>query len=131
LLNLPNGWWIAAIAVIGFVVVIRRQTRDLREYLEPPLQQCGMQYESSVSPGMFRVGPFPFIEGEIGRPQSNIGGIRGEHSEYKIVNFRDVNGRSYQIWAKVEFEAFQFRRVRWRAKVKQGLPESILAILEN
>jgi hypothetical protein len=118
-------------AFVMFVISRRRHKRDLREFLEPDLQKCGVSYVSSCYPGLFEVGPFPNIEFERGRPQSNVGGIRGEYSEYRTVKIRDAQGGIYQLWAKVEFEVFKFRRVRWRAEQKTSLPANVLSILEN
>lgn len=117
--------------VSAFVISRRRHQRDLREYLEPELRRCGVDFISAVYPGMFKVGPFPKFEHESGRPQSMIGGTRGEYNEYRIVSFKDSTGTVYRLWALVEFEMFQFRRVRWRAEKRDGVPSSVLPILEN
>ena len=126
---------IAVLVLVGlavtFVVSSGRHKRDLTQYLEPPLRECGVTFISAVYPGLFKVGPFPKIEIEVGRPQTSIAGTRGEYDEYRIVSFKDSEGRVYQLWAIVEFEMFQFRRVRWRAEQKDSLPSSVLPILEN
>jgi hypothetical protein len=109
----------------------RRHRRDLTEYLVPDLRKCGVDFISAVYPGSFKVGPFPKFEVEIGRLQTRVGGVRGEYNEYRIVSFRDTDGRVYHLWALVEFEAFQFRRVRWRAEQANSLPQKVLNILEG
>jgi hypothetical protein len=104
----------------------------LSEYLEPVLRKCGVTFISAVYPGAFKVGPFPKIEVKLRvGPQTRVGGIRGEHGEYRIVSFSDSKGEIFHVCALVEFEAFQFRRVRLRAERKDLLPESVLSILEN
>ena len=118
-------------ALISLFVARRRHSRDYREHLEPVLHGLGLRFVSSVHPGMYRVGPFPKTEWVFGRPQSHVFGIRGEYSEYRIVSFEDPKGRLHQIWAKVQFELFRFRRVRWRAENFDGLPTCLLPILEN
>ena len=109
----------------------RRHHRDLREYLEPDLSKCGVDFISAIYPGMFKVGPFPKFEHKSGRPQTTVGGVRGEYNEYRIVSFRDAAGHVYQLWALVEFEGFRFRRVRWRAEQTDSLPQKVLHILES
>lgn|SRR5579862_4831326 len=115
----------------GAVIFGRRHRQDLSGYLEPVLRNCGVTYISAVYPGWFRVGPFPKFEAQSGRPQTTTGGTRGEYNEYRIVTFRDSQGRVYHLWAVVEFEMFNFRRVRWRAEQKNSLPPGVLPILEN
>ena len=113
-------------------VAWRRRKRDLRQFLEPPLRECGVQYVSSVAPKRFRTGPFPKIEFELDpHPQSNIAGIQGWYDEIRIVDFRDADGRVHQIWARVTFKNYRFSRIRWRAEQKEGLPPAILGVLEN
>jgi hypothetical protein len=124
------GFLLAGI-VSALCVSGQRHRKDLSAYLEPTLKQHGFKFISAVYPGLFKVDPFPKIEFERGRPQSKVGGIRGEYSEYRIVSFSDSNGQVYSLWAVVEFEMFRFRRVRWRAKNKNLLPKSILPLLEN
>ena len=124
----------AILALIGlalsFAMSGSRHKLDLSQYLEPPLQTCGMTFISAIYPGLFNVGPFPKFEVTVGRA-TTVNGTRGEYSEYRIVNFKDSAGRDYQLWALVEFEAFEFKNVRWRAEQKDSLPSSVLAILEN
>lgn len=115
---------------LWLVVALQRRKRDLREYLEPALQKCGVEFLSAAAPGLFRTGPFPKFEVEA-RPQSSIADIQGSYDEYRIVKFRDAAGRVQEIWAIVEFNNFHFSRIRWRAEQKDRLPPSILAILEN
>ncbi len=122
-----------AIALFAQVIVSRRrQRRDVREYLAPPLRERSAEFISAVSPkGLFNTGPFPKFEAEVGRPISSIAGVQGEYLEYKIVHFRDSEGAVPELWALIEFEVFKFRRVRWRAEYKEGLSPAILSMLEN
>jgi hypothetical protein len=120
---------VVSAAIISFVA-FRRHTRDCRQYLEPPLKQCRVEYVSARSPKIFQTGPFPKFEIEMGRPVTNAAGVQGEYTEYRIVTFRDTNRQLHELWACVEFEAFKFRRVRWRAEKTDGLPAQIMSILE-
>jgi hypothetical protein len=122
-----------ALAAIATTLVIsrRRNRRDLREYLEPELRQCGVEFVSAVYPGAFKVGPFPKFEVQVGRPQSQAAGVSGEYSSYRIVTIRDAEGTLHKIWALVEFEQFKFRRVRWRTERTDDLPPSVLSLLET
>jgi hypothetical protein len=115
----------------SYFVYRSRHRRDLREYLLPDLSKCGVELVASVYPGIFKVGPFPKFEVAFGRPQSRVGGIRGEYTEYRIVTVSDSQGRVHRLWAAVEFELFEFRRVRWRAEAGNSLPPSIQSILET
>lgn len=125
---------LAAFLLVGgtsaVMVAVRRNKQDLTEYLEPPLRECGVTFISAVYPGLFKVGPFPKFEVEV-TPQTNVGGIRGEYLEYRIVTFKDSGGQVYQVWACVEFVAFQLSRIRWRAESTESLPPRVAAILEN
>jgi hypothetical protein len=125
-----------ALAVAGgFIlmafVAIRRRRRDLRPYLEPALRACGVEFLSARAAPPFHTGPFPKIDVEVGRPISNVGGVSGEYWEYKIVKIRLADGSIREVWACVEFEVFRFRRTRWRAESKDGLPAPLLAMLEK
>lgn len=129
-------WWTGAGAVVAlslfiqYLVARRRHKRDYSEYLEPILQRQGLVFVSGRYPGIFKVGPFPKVEFQWGRPQSHVLGFRGEFSEYRTVIVQDAGGRRHQVWAMIEFEGFELRRVRWRAENKQGLPPSLLSMLE-
>lgn len=129
-------FWIIGVFLIAgglsaFVISRRRHQQDLRQYLEPVLRECGVTFIAAVYPGMFKVGPFPKVEFERGRPQTKIGGVPGEYGEYRVVSFSNSNGEEFRLWALVEFEMFRFRRVRWRAERKDSLPKSVLPLLEN
>jgi hypothetical protein len=126
---------VGCLLAIGLVssnfVSIRRHRQSLREYLEPDLRKCGVDFISAIYPGRFKVGPFPKFEHESGHPQTRVGGMAGEYNEYRIVSFRADGGRVYRLWALVEFECFEFRRVRWRAEQPDSLPQNVSPILEN
>lgn len=113
------------------VVAIRRHRRDLRCYLEPVLRDAGVQFVSAVHPGLFKVGPFPWFEMEVGRPWSVVAGVKGEYCQYRIVTIIDSQGQPHTLWAQVESELFRLRRVRWRAERKESLPANVISILEN
>ena len=126
---------IVILVVIGlavhFLITWRRHQKEYREHLEPLLKSHGLQFLAAKWPGYFKVGPFPKFETEVGRPQSRAFGIRGEFDEYRIVTFKDSEGRAHDVWAMLEFETFRFRRVRWRAVSTENLPEPAKAMLEN
>jgi hypothetical protein len=127
---------VIGVLVLGGVVALvliayRRNRRDYREHLEPVLTAQGYRFLSAKRPGLFNVGPFPKIEFKIGRPTSDVLGVSGEHNEYRVVKFRDAEGTVYELWAKLEFELFHLRRIRWRAGNDQGLPAKARSLLEN
>jgi hypothetical protein len=125
------GFFLLVGGLSAFVISRRRHQRDLKEYLEPVLRECGVTFISAVYPGAFNVGPFPKVEVETGRPQTKVGGVCGEYAECRVVSFSNSHGVEFHLWALVEFEMFRFRRVRWRAERKELLPQSVLPILEN
>jgi hypothetical protein len=66
---------------VSLLVGVRRCRRDMRPYLEPTLRQCGVELITIANPTLFKVGPFPKVEVERGRPQSNILGFSGEYNQ--------------------------------------------------
>jgi hypothetical protein len=126
---------IALLVAIGLAVPIlmarHRHRRDYREDLEPILETHGLTFVSARWPGLFRVGPFPKIEIQDGRLQSRVGGIRGEYDEHRIVTVEDSRGREYELWAKLEFELFRLRRIRWRAEKELDFPPQFRALLNE
>ena len=127
------GIGLLVIGGLAFQLVItrRRHGRDHRKDLEPILAAHGLAFVSARWPGRLKVGPFPKFEIEVGRPQSRAGGIRGEYDEYRIVRVQDLQGDSHELWAKIEFELFRLRRIRWRAENDQHFPSQARALLEN
>ena len=112
-------------------IALRRHKRDHRMDLEPILAAHGLTFLSSKWPGLFKVGLFPKFEIEVGRPQSRVGGIRGEYDTYRIVSARDAHGNLYEFWARIEFEGFRLRRISWRSENEQHLPSQVRQIMDN
>jgi hypothetical protein len=126
---------IGILVVIGlafyFVITWRRHQKDFRGHLEPILKSYGLRFVAARWPGFFKVGPFPKLEIEVGRPQSRVGGIRGEFSEYRIVTFQDSEDQTHEVWANLEYEMFRLCSIRWRAVSAHDLPEAAKAMLED
>ena len=116
---------------VQIVVTRRRHRRDHRKDVESILAAHGLTFVSAKWPGMFNVGPFPKFGVEVGRPQSRVGGIRGEYDEYRIVTARDSEGNTHELWAKLEYELFRIRQIKWRAENSQNLPLQARQLLEN
>ena len=116
---------------VQLLITHHRHRRDHRQALEPVLKTHGLTFVSASWPGRFKVGPFPKFEIEVGRPQSRVGGIRGEFDEYRIVTVQDSRGNLHELWANLEFELFRLRRIRWRAENAKSLPSQAREILEN
>lgn len=116
---------------VYLVIAFRRHGRDHRKDLEPILAAHGLAFVSARWPGMFKVGPFPKFEVEVGRPRSRVAGISGEYDEYRIVTVQDSQGSIHELWAKLEFELFRLRQIRWRAENDQNLPSQARAMLED
>lgn len=122
---------ISGALAVHFYISQRRHGRDHQEDLQPILAKLGLTYVSSKWPGMFKVGPFPKFEVEVGRPQSRIGGIRGEYDEYRIVTVKDSQGNIHELWARLEYELFQLQRIRWRIEDGRNIPSQIIGMIEN
>jgi hypothetical protein len=116
---------------VHIVITRRRHSRDHRKDVESILAAHGLPFVSAKWPGMFNVGPFPKFEIEAGRPQSRIGGIRGEYDEYRIVTVQDSQGNTHELWAKLEFELFRIRQIKWRTENSRSLPLQARQLLEN
>ncbi len=108
----------------------RRTSKDYREHIEPVLNAHGLEFKSSEYPGMFKVGPFPKFSVTAGRSQSRIGGIRGEYSQYRIVECSDSQGNSYKLWVLIEFEMFVVHSICWRVESNQHIPPSMASLVE-
>ncbi len=125
------GVLVAGGLVVQFFITRRRHRRDHRADIEPILSAHGLAFVSARWPGMFKVGPFPRFEIISGRPQSRVGGIRGEYDEYRIVTVQDSQGKNHEIWALLEFELFCLRRIRWRGRHADELPPQARGMLED
>ena len=125
------GVLVASGLAVQLMITHRRHERGHRKDLEPILKAHGLTFVSSKSPGRLKVGPFPKFEIEVGRPQSRVGGIRGEFDEYRIVTVQDSRGNLHELWANLEFELFRLRRIRWRAENAKNLPSQAREMLEN
>ncbi|WP_028584854.1 hypothetical protein [Desulfogranum mediterraneum] len=122
---------LAGIAV-QLLILKKRHRKDYCQFLGPILAKKKLQLISSVFPGWFAVGPFPKVEVESGRPQSNLPLLgRGEYSQYRLVTVADSSGRQYTLWALLEFELFELRRVRWRVGQGDTAPEEAEDLLEG
>ena len=125
------GLLVAGGLAVQLLITHRRHMRDHRKDLEPILKTHGLTFVSASWPGRFKVGPFPKFEIEVGRPQSRVGGIRGEFDEYRIVTVQDSRGNLHELWANLEFELFRLRLIRWRAENAKSLPSQARRILDN
>ena len=125
------GLLVAGGLAVQLFITHRRHMRDHRKDLEPILKTHGLTFVSASWPGRFKVGPFPKFAFEVGRPQSRVGGIRGEFDEYRIVTVQDSRGNLHELWANLEFELFRLRRIRWRAENAKSLPSQAREMLEN
>ncbi len=125
------GLLVAGGLAVQLFITHRRHMRDHRKDLEPILKTHGLTFVSASWPGRFKVGPFPKFEIEVGRPQSRVGGIRGEFDEYRIVTVQDSRGNLHELWANLEFELFRLRRIRWRAENAKSLHSQAREMLEN
>lgn len=131
LLYIGIGVLVAVCIAIQLFIKRRRHGRDHRTHLEPILATHGLTFVSARWPGMFKVGPFPKLEIEVGRPRSRVGGIRGEYDEFRIVTVQDAQGNIHELWAKLEFELFRLRRIMWRTENGQNLPLQARVLLES
>ncbi len=104
--------------VLAYVIYkyFTRWSRSYEDLVSPELSVRGLKWLSSRRPLLIeriRHWPFPMIEIELGRPVSQVCGIGGEYTEVRVVKFADEHGDQYELWAKIEFEKFKLRRIRW------------------
>ena len=125
------GVLVASGLAVQLMITHRRHERGHRKDLELILKTHGLTFVSSRWPGRLKVGPFPKFEIEVGRPQSRVGGIRGEFDEYRIVTVQDSRGNLHELWANLEFELFRLRRIRWRAENAGNLPSQSREMLDK
>ena len=125
------GVLVASGLAVQVLITHHRHRRDHCKDLEPILKTHELTFVAARWPGRFKVGPFPKFEVEVGRPQSRVGGIRGEYDEYRIVTVKDSQGKIHELWAKLEFELFRLRRIRWRAENAKNFPAQTREMLEN
>ena len=125
------GLLVAIGLALQFAIVLRRHKCDHQKELEPVLAAHGLTFVSARWPGIFKVGPFPQFEIEVGRPQSRVGGIRGEYDTYRIVSAQDSQGNLHELWARFEFEGFRLQQIRWRSENEQNLPPQVRQILND
>jgi len=116
------------LASVGFLtqyfITRKRHKNNFRQYLEPVLERNNLKFVSSKFPGWFKVGPFPKVEGNIGRPQNNIPFIgRGEYSQYRIVEVENPTGKCFKVWALLDFELFKLKKIRWRVFPGDPVPQ--------
>lgn len=116
---LPFIVGIAIPLLITIVIASSRQSRDCTAELKPLVEAAGFEWVRCENPGAFKVGPFPKFEVVVGRPQTNILGIRGEYTVYSIVTIRDSLGRDREVWAKLEFECFKFHHAEWKPDLNE------------
>ena len=126
-----NDLYIGIGVFVAVALALRRHKRDHQKELEPVLAAHGLTLVSAKWPGLFKVGPFPKFEIEVGRPQSRVGGIRGEYDTYRIVSARDSQGNLHELWARIEFEGFRLRQIRWRSANERDLPSQVQQILDT
>jgi len=126
---------IVVVIVFGIAGELRtrrkRRSRDYREFIEPPLATRGMKVVSIERPAYGDDSPFPAWEVEFGRPQTRVGGTRGEYDEDRVVAFVSADGDAGRVWARIQFEVFRFRRIRWRALPDEPVPAAVEDLLET
>ena len=90
---------------------------DNKSDIEKALKKKGLKLIEIKVPKLFDTGPFPKIEFSIG-PQTQVLGVRGEKSRYRIVKFENKKGMINEAWVKIEITAFVVVRMRWSPELK-------------
>ncbi len=92
---------------------------DNKEDILNELKSKGLELVEIKIPKLFDTGPFPKVQISFG-PQTQVMGVRGEKSRYRIVKYKDKKGRQYESWLKIEIAAFVIVKMEWSPKLKQG-----------
>lgn len=85
---------------------------DYKEKIIKQLDENGYQLVDILVPGIFKTGPFPKFQISFG-PQTNIMGIRGEKTRYRIVKYKNQNGVIKESWIRINVSAFVVVRIKW------------------
>jgi hypothetical protein len=112
---MPIDWSLLAVIVLMTIYIAwSRHRRNHAALLAPLLREHGLTLISSTSPRLFQTGPFPKFSIQVQPIETQVGGIGGEYSTYRIVTVRSSDGRQHTVWAKLSFAAFRLRHVEWR-----------------
>jgi hypothetical protein len=47
-------------------------------------------------------------------------GERGEKSRYRIIKYKEKQGRQHESWLKIEITAFVIVKMEWSPKLRKG-----------
>ena len=124
-------WYVMVFGGAYLLVKAYRHSWSHRKHLEPLLEAHGLVLVSSRWPGPFRSGPFAQSQAGAGPPRRRPNILRGEYEEYRIVTYQDADGKQYRIWARLEIEPVQVRRIEWWAEKEQPIAKAAEALLKD
>lgn len=133
------GWLIAAglllTPIIAQLVAVYlfRWSKSYEQFISPPLAERGLRVVSVRRPGFrekIRDWPFAKVRLGLGGIQTDALGFSGEYEQTRIVRFEDDAGRQYELWVGVAFEAFRFRKIRFRPARGAQVHESTVDLIE-
>ena len=113
---------IAFLIIIPILVYTRWKIGTLRNFdhlFGKKLTRYGLKLMKSEYPGIFKVGPFPKFEVEIGKPQINGGAIQYERTFIRKLQVLTKNNEQREIWARIETGWFKETTVQFKPNLKE------------
>lgn len=93
---------------------VSRHRRNLDDVLRPIVEGAGLRLVGSAPAPPFRSGPFPRFRVAFGRPDTQILGISGEYTTYRVVRVQTADGAVHQAWVRLRYEVFLLHESEWR-----------------
>lgn len=114
---MPGTIGIISIIICGIVLSIAfdriiQSPNDYKEKIVDELNKNGYTLVDIQIPEIFKTGPFPKFRVSFS-PQTNIFGVSGERTRYRIVRYKNAIGITRQSWIRIEIMAFKIVRIKW------------------
>lgn len=93
---------------------------EVKEYLEPPLQQHGLKFISAEGPPDETATPFGEADPGLANRQP-VGEARKQDTSQMdvIVTVEDQQGERDQIWARLTFVGGQLQKITWQPSLEE------------
>jgi len=114
-------WWFIIIPVIIILgILFDRMVQSPNDYnksIIKSLQEYDCELISVRIPKIFDTGPFPSISIQLQPISTNIGGVKGEKTRYRIVTYKTPSGEIRESWVKIDIVAFQVFDMEWSPSI--------------
>jgi hypothetical protein len=77
------------------------------------LDESGYQLIDISIPGLLKTGPFPKFRIRLLPIQTEIMGVSGEQTFYRIVKYKNKSGVIKESWIRIDVTAFRVERIKW------------------